>query len=104
MTRAQNVNAVDLCGIDGADRPPDFAIADQVTIDFLAQFRCKLFGVVQATMTEFFRKKHGGGDNWTCQSAATRFVNPGNARGADGAEFFFVTKSAAPIHAVANLG
>jgi hypothetical protein len=51
-------------------------------------------------MTEFFRKNHGGSDNWTCQSTATGFVNPGNARGASGAEFFFVAKSAAPIHFV----
>ena len=49
-------------------------------------------------MTEFFRKNHGGGDNWTCQSTATGFVNSGNARGASGAEFFLIAKSAAPIH------
>src|SRR5436190_16775152 len=98
MTRAQNVNPVDLCGIDGANRPPDFGIGKQVTIDFLAQFWRKLLGIVQATVTKFFRKNHGGGDNWTCQSTSTSFVSPGDARGASAAEFFLIAKSAAPIH------
>jgi len=49
-------------------------------------------------MTEFFRENHCGGDDWSCQGAAASFVNPGNARDSDCAEFFLVTKSAAPIH------
>ena len=51
-------------------------------------------------MTEFFRENHCGGDDWTCQRTAAGFVDPGNARDSDCAEFFLVTKSAAPVHFV----
>jgi len=50
-------------------------------------------------MTEFFGENHCSRDDWTCQRPAARFVNPGDARDSDGAEFFLVTKSATPIHA-----
>ncbi len=54
-------------------------------------------------MAELFRKNHSCGDNWTSQSTAASLIDPSDASGANGAEFFLVTKSAAPIHAVANL-
>ncbi len=54
-------------------------------------------------MAELFRKNHGGGDNRTGQSTAASLIDPSNASGANGAKFFLVAKSAAPIHAVANL-
>jgi hypothetical protein len=49
-------------------------------------------------MTEFFGENHCGRNDGACQRTAASFVNPGNARDSDGAEFFLVTKSAAPIH------
>ena len=106
VARAQNVDPIDLDGINNTDSPSDFGIRDQVAINLFAQFRRELFGIVQATMTEFFRKNHSGGDDWSCQGAAASFINPGNARDSDGAELFLVTKSAAPIHprkSLANL-
>jgi hypothetical protein len=54
-------------------------------------------------MAELFRQHRGGGDNWTGQSTAASLIDPSDASGADGAEFFLVTKSAAPIHAVGNV-
>jgi hypothetical protein len=48
-------------------------------------------------MTEFFWQKHGCGDDWTCQCAAACFVDAGYASDAISAEFFLITKSAAPI-------
>src|SRR6266516_670870 len=71
---------------------------DQFVIDLFAQFRRELFGIIQTTMTEFFRKNDSRSDNGTRQRAAASFVNPGEARDSDGAKFFLVTKSAAPIH------
>ena len=71
---------------------------DQFAIDFLAQFRRKLFGIIQSTMAEFFGKNHCGGDNRTRQSAAPGFIDSGNARDSGGAQFFLVTKSASPVH------
>ncbi len=98
VARAQNIDPIDLDGINNTDSPSDFEITDEFAIDFLAQFRGKLFGVVQATMTEFFGENYCGRDYWTCQCTAARFVDPGNARDSDCTEFFLVTKSAAPIH------
>jgi hypothetical protein len=49
-------------------------------------------------VTKLFGQDHRSGDNWTGQGTAARFINSSNARGADGAELFLVTKSAAPIH------
>jgi hypothetical protein len=54
-------------------------------------------------MPEFFRENHCGRNHWTRQRTAARFVDPGNARDSDGAEFFLVTKSAAPIHPLKSL-
>ncbi len=53
-------------------------------------------------MPEFFRKNHGGGDNWAGESAATSLIDPGDASDTDGAQFFLVTKSAAPVHPSAD--
>jgi hypothetical protein len=52
---------------------------------------------------EFFRKDDGCGDNRTRQSAAASLIDTGNTSDANGAEFFLVTKSAAPIHAIRRL-
>jgi hypothetical protein len=49
-------------------------------------------------VTEFFGENHRGRDDWTCQRAAACFVDAGYASDAISAEFFLMTKSAAPIH------
>jgi hypothetical protein len=36
MTRSQNVDPVDLNGVDNANRPPDLGIRNKLAIDFLA--------------------------------------------------------------------
>jgi hypothetical protein len=100
---AQNVDPVDFHGIDNADRPAQIGIRDQGLINFFTQFRRKLFGIIQAPVTEFFRKNDGGSYNRTRQSAPASLVDAGDARDAGGAEFFLIAKSAAPIHAVASL-
>jgi hypothetical protein len=100
MARAQDVDPIDLDGINNGDSPSDFGSRDQVAINLLAQFRRELFRIVQASMAEFFGKNHCGCDDWTRQCPAARFVNPRNARNSDGTEFFLVTKSAPPIHLV----
>jgi len=104
MARAENVDAINLNGIDSADRPSDFGIGHQIRIDLLAQFRCKLLGIVQATVTKFFRKNYCSGHNRTRQCTAASFINASNTRDTRAAQSFLVTKSASPIHAVGNLG
>src|SRR5262249_39110835 len=98
MTRTQNVDAINLDGIDHADRPSDFGIGYQIGINLLAQFRRQLFGVVEATMTKFLGQNDSCSHNRPCESATPGFVNSGNACNAGGAQFFFVTKSASPVH------
>jgi hypothetical protein len=99
MARAQNIDAIDLDRIDNADRPSDLRIAHQLRINFLAQVRRELLGIVQAAMTEFFRKNYCSSHNRTRQRPPTNLINPGNPRDAGSAEFFLITKSAAPAHA-----
>jgi hypothetical protein len=98
VARAQDIDPIDLDGINNTDSPSDFGIRDEFAIDLSAQFRRELFGIIQTTMTKFFSKNDSRGDNRTRQRAAASFVNPSDARDSDGAEFFLVTKSAAPIH------
>jgi hypothetical protein len=98
MAGAENVNAIDLDRIDRADRPSDLGIGHQIRINFLAQLRCKLFGIVQATMTKFFRKDDCSGHNRARQRTPTSFINPSNTPDTGAAQFFLVTKSASPIH------
>ena len=98
MARAQNVDSIDLDGINNTNSPSDFGISYQLATDFLAQFRSELFRIVQATMTEFFGENHCGRDDWARQCTPARLVNSSDARDSDGAQFSFVTKSAAPIH------
>ena len=94
MRGAQNIDPVYLKGIDDADCPGDRRIADEVVIDFLAQRGCELLGIVEFVAAKFFRKNHCGRDHRPSESAAPRFINPGDASDTDGAQFLFVTKAA----------
>ena len=53
-------------------------------------------------MAELFWKNHGGGDNWAGESAATSLIDPRDVSDTNGAQFFFIAKSAAPIHQLAD--
>jgi hypothetical protein len=99
MARAQDVDAINFNGIDNGDRPSDFGIGHQFRINFLAQFRRKLFGIVQATMTKFFGENYRSCHNRTCERATSSFINTCDPPDTDGAKFFLVTKSAPPAHA-----
>ena len=99
---AQNIDSVDLDGVDNADRPTEVGVRDQLVMNFFAYLRRELFGIVQAPVTEFFRKNDGSGHDRTRQSTAASLVDPGNTSHANGAEFFLVTKSTAPVHAASE--
>jgi hypothetical protein len=98
MARAQDIDAINLDRIDNADCPSDFGIGYQIGIDLLAQFRRKLLGIVQSTMTKFFGENYCSGHNRACERATPSFINPGNPRDSGGAQSFLVTKSASPVH------
>src|SRR5580700_9892792 len=98
MGRAQNVNPVDLDRIDDADRPGNLTVSGKFLVDFLAQIRRELFGIVQLPMTKFFRENCHGRDNRPSQRATAGFIYSGDTNDTDRAQFPFVTKSATPIH------
>jgi hypothetical protein len=97
--RAQDVDRVDLDRIDDTDRPCDSRVGDEFAIDFLALLRQELFRIVQLSVPKFFRKNNRGCYNRSRERAAACFVDPGDRRKAKGAQFPFMTKSTAPIHA-----
>ena len=98
MAGTQNVDAIDLYGINHANGPSDFRIGHQLRINFLSQFRRKLFGIVQATMAEFFRKNYCSGYDRARQCSSTSLIDPRNPSEAGGVQFFLVTRSASPVH------
>src|SRR4026209_155025 len=49
-------------------------------------------------MAEFLWQNHGRSYHRPGQCAATRFVNSGDTDDTECAQFFFVTKTAAPVH------
>jgi hypothetical protein len=98
VARTQNVDAIDLHGINNAHRPAQIGTGGQLKINFLPQLRSQLFGIVQAAMTKVFWKNYRCGDYRTRQSPAPGLIDPGNARDPGGAQFFFITKPTTPAH------
>ena len=94
MSRAQNVDLVDLDVIDDADGPDDVAVARKIDINFFAQFRRELFGIVELPVPKFLGQDHRRSDNGTSERAAARFIDSGDVNDTDRAQFLFVTKSA----------
>jgi len=98
VSRPQNVDRVDLDGIDDADRPRDRVIRDQIAVNLFAFLRQKLLRVIQLSVPEFFRKNNRRCHNRPRQRAASRFVDAGDGRNPKRAQFAFVPESATPIH------
>jgi hypothetical protein len=98
VRRPQDVDLVDFNMIDHANGPEHFRIARKIDIHFFAQFGRELFGIVQLAVPEFLRKDYRRRDNRSGECAPTSFIDPGDARDADSAQFLFVAKAAAPIH------
>jgi len=95
---AQNIDSIDFEMIDNADGPGDFAIRNQLIVNFFTKLWAKLFGIVQFAVPEFLGQYGCGRDNWAGQCSATRFIDAGDSNDSGGAQFPFVTKSAAPVH------
>ena len=85
--------------VDHADCPKNLSVPDQFLVNLFAQFRRKLFRIVEFAMPKSFRQNDCGGDDWTGQGAAPRLIDPCDTGDTNRAQFFFVTESAAPIHA-----
>ena len=98
VSGAQDIDRVDLDGIDHADSPENGVVCDQVVIDLLAFFRQELLRIVQLSMAKFFGKNDGGGDNGAGERAAPGFIDARDRRDAEGAEFAFMPEATAAIH------
>ena len=94
VRRAQNIDPVDLDGINDADCPSDRRIADELVINFLTQLGRELLGIVESATSKFFRKDHRRRDYRSGESAAPRFINAGDASDTNSAQSLFVTKAA----------
>ena len=95
---AQNIDRVDLDGINGADRPRDRIVCDQVVVNLFAFLRQQLLRIVQLFVPEFFRKNNRCRYDGAGQCAAPRFVDAGDRGNSECAQFAFMPESAAAIH------
>ena len=75
LARTQDIDAIDLNRINNSDRPSDFRIGNKLAIDFLAQFRRELFGIVQTPVPKLFGENCRSGNDRSGQRAAPGFVN-----------------------------
>jgi hypothetical protein len=94
----QDINSIDLKVVNHPDGPDNLGFAGQFIVNLFAQLGRELFGILQLTMPKFLRQDCDRSHDRTSQRAAPRFINPGDADDADGAQFLFITKSATPIH------
>jgi hypothetical protein len=96
--RTQNVDRVDLNRIDDSNRPRDRAVRHQVFVDCLPFFRQELLRIVQLPVLEFLRENDGGSYNRAGKRTAPRFIDAGECRNSEGAQFALMPKTAAAIH------
>lgn len=97
--RAQDVDRVDLDGIDDPHCPRDASVRRQVVIDLLTFLRQKLLRIVQLPVPELLRKNNRGGYDRPGQRAASRLINSRDAGNSKRAKFAFMPESAASVHA-----
>ena len=95
---AQNIDRVNLDGINDADRPRDRIVRDQVVVNLFALLRQKLLRIVQLPMLEFFRKNNRRRYDRSGERPASRFIDARDGGNAERAQFAFVPKSAASVH------
>jgi hypothetical protein len=82
---AQNIDRVNLDGVDNSDRPGDRLIVDQFAVNLFAAFGEKLLRIVEPSMPEFFGEDDGGGYDRPGERTAPRFINAGDRGDTQGA-------------------
>ena len=94
----QDVDRVDLDGIDDADRPANRLVREELFVNRLPLFREELFGIVQLPVPEFLRQDDRRGYDRSRESSTSSLVDPGDAGNAERPKFAFMPKAAATIH------
>jgi hypothetical protein len=98
VARAQNIDGIDLDGINHANRPGDRVVREQLVVNLFALFRQKLFRIVQLFVPEFFRKNNRRRYDRPGQRPASCLVDAGDGGNSERAQFAFMPESAAAIH------
>ena len=98
VSRAQDVDRIDLDGIDDANRPSDGVVRDKILVNLFAFFRQELFRVVQLPVFELLRQNNGRRYDRSRECAASCFVDSSDGGDAERAKFAFMPKTTAPIH------
>lgn len=83
--RAQDIDGIDLRGIDHSDGPRDRGVVDQFMVNFFAAVGEELLRIVEPAMPEFFRKNNGGGYDRPRQRPAPGLVDAGDGGDTEGA-------------------
>ena len=94
----QNIDRIDLDGIDDTDRPRDRIVRDEIVVNLISFFGEQLLRVVQFSVPEFFRKDYRGRHDWTGECAPAGFIDPRDRGNTERAQFAFMPESAAAIH------
>jgi hypothetical protein len=82
---AQDIDRINLHGIDNSNRPRDRLIVDEFAVNFFAAFGEKLLRIVEPAMPEFFRKDDGGGYDRSGQRPAPGLIDAGDRGDTQGA-------------------
>jgi hypothetical protein len=82
---AQDIDRVNLDGVDNSDGPRDRLIIDQFAVNLFAAFCQKLLRIVEPAMPEFFGEDDGGGYDRPGECAATCLINAGDHGDTEGA-------------------
>ena len=94
----QNVDRVDLDGIDHPDRPANRLVRQEFFVNLLPLFREELFGIVQLPMPEFLRKDDRRGYDRSREGSTSRLIDPRDAGDAERPKFAFMPETTSPVH------
>jgi hypothetical protein len=98
LGRAQDIDRVDLDGIDDADGPGDCVVANQILVNLFAFLGKKLLRIVQLPVPEFFRKNNGCGYDGPRERAAPGFIDARDGGDPERTQFAFMPETTATVH------
>src|SRR5688572_5023189 len=98
MGGTQDIDRVDLDGIDHADRPENGVVRGKFLVNLLALLRQKLLGIVQPPMLEFLWQNNRGCYHRASEGTPARFINSGDRGDTESAKFAFMPETTAAIH------
>ena len=82
---AQDIDRINLHGIDNPDRPRNRLIADEFAVNLFAAFGEELLRIVEPAMPEFFRENDRCGYDRPGQRASPRLIHAGDRGDTQGA-------------------